>query len=434
MSENQEHTLNSSTVIKVVGVGGAGGNAVNRMIGDGLTNVEFVAINTDDKDLARSEADVKISLADDTSRGLGAGADPERGAKAAQDHQSDIEQALKGSDLVFITAGEGGGTGTGASPIVARAAREQGALTVAVVSRPFSFEGRRRSASAEQGIEKLRGEVDALIVISNDRLLDISDRTISMIDAFHNADQALLAGVKGITEILDANAYINVDFADVTSVLKDSGTAIFGMGRSRGQDRAVQAMELAMSSPMLDGEIDGANGILVTFFGAQDMGLFEMSTAMDLIHKIAHPDANIIWGSALDDTLGDEMAITVIATGFGFNEDSEEAGQQTNELLTSVAVQSAAQAVQAQMDQAPAVVQAAPAAQLSQPVQSAQPVQAAQPDASQSQQTQAAPVAAPAAQPVSAALPQVAPQAPAEDDDDEGYSFDDMMQIPEFLR
>ncbi|KAA8816889.1 cell division protein FtsZ [Bifidobacterium vespertilionis] len=316
MSEIAQEEFNDRTNIKVVGVGGAGGNAVNRMIAEGLQNVEFVAINTDAKDLLRSDADVKISLSDKTSRGLGAGADPEKGAKAAQDHQSDIEEALKGSDMVFVTCGEGGGTGTGASPIVARAARQQGALTIAVVTRPFTFEGPRRSASAESGIANLRKEVDALIVIPNDRLLDLSDRTVSVMDAFKTADTALLAGVQGITDLITMNSYIHVDFSDVTAILKDAGTALFGIGAARGEDRATQAAEIAISSPLLEESIEGAHGALINVAGPTDLSMQEASAAAQLVQDAIHPEAQIIWGLALDDSYGDEVRVTVIAAGF----------------------------------------------------------------------------------------------------------------------
>ncbi|MCT6809939.1 MAG: cell division protein FtsZ [Bifidobacterium sp.] len=312
----QNDNFNDKTNIKVVGVGGAGGNAVNRMIAEGLQNVEFVAINTDAKDLLRSEADVKISLSDANSRGLGAGADPEKGAKAAQDHQSDIEEVLKGADMVFVTAGEGGGTGTGASPLVARAARQQGALTIAVVTRPFTFEGPRRSASAESGIENLRKEVDALIVIPNDRLLDLSDRTVSVMDAFKTADTALLAGVQGITDLITMNSYIHVDFSDVTAILKDAGTALFGIGAARGEDRATQAAEIAISSPLLEESIEGAHGALINVAGPTDLSMQEASAAAQLVQDAIHPEAQIIWGLALDDAYGDEVRVTVIAAGF----------------------------------------------------------------------------------------------------------------------
>ena len=316
MSEIAQTELNDKTNIKVVGVGGAGGNAVNRMIAEGLQNVEFVAVNTDAKDLLRSDADVKISLSDNTSRGLGAGADPEKGSKAAQDHQSDIEEALKGADMVFVTCGEGGGTGTGASPIVARAAHQQGALTIAVVTRPFTFEGPQRAASAELGIDNLRKEVDALIVIPNDRLLELSDRTITIMDAFKTADTALLSGVQGITDLITSNSYIHVDFSDVTAILRGAGTALFGIGSARGEDRATQAAELAISSPLLEESIEGAHGALINVAGPTDIGLQEASAAVELVRKAIHPEAQIIWGLALDDAYGDEVRVTVIAAGF----------------------------------------------------------------------------------------------------------------------
>ena len=326
----QTDNFNDKTIIKVVGVGGAGGNAVNRMISEGLQNVEFVAINTDAKDLLRSDADVKISLSDASSRGLGAGADPEKGAKAAQDHQSDIEEALKGADMVFVTCGEGGGTGTGASPIVARAAHQQGALTIAVVTRPFSFEGPQRAASAKLGIENLRNEVDALIVIPNDRLLEISDRTIGIIDAFKTADTALLAGVQGITDLITTNSYIHVDFSDVTAILRGAGTALFGIGSAKGEDRATQAAEIAISSPLLEESIEGAHGALINIAGPSDLKLQEASAATELVRKAIHPEAQIIWGLSLDDSYGDEVRVTVIAAGFDAHpkaEESAKAGQ-----------------------------------------------------------------------------------------------------------
>ena len=315
----QTDNFNDKTNIKVVGVGGAGGNAVNRMIAEGLQSVEFIAINTDAKDLMRSDADVKISLNDATSRGLGAGADPEKGAKAAQDHQSDIEESLKGADMVFVTCGEGGGTGTGASPIVARAAHQQGALTIAVVTRPFSFEGPQRAASAALGIENLRKEVDALIVIPNDRLLELSDRTIGIVDAFKTADTALLAGVQGITDLISSNSYIHVDFNDVNAILRGAGTALFGIGSARGEDRATQAAEIAISSPLLEESIEGAHGALINIAGPSDLKLQEAAAATQLVGKAIHPEAQIIWGLSLDDAYGDEVRVTVIAAGFDAN-------------------------------------------------------------------------------------------------------------------
>ena len=315
----QTDNFNDKTNIKVVGVGGAGGNAVNRMIAEGLQSVEFIAINTDAKDLMRSDADVKISLNDATSRGLGAGADPEKGAKAAQDHQSDIEESLKGADMVFVTCGEGGGTGTGASPIVARAAHQQGALTIAVVTRPFSLEGPQRAASAALGIENLRKEVDALIVIPNDRLLELSDRTIGIVDAFKTADTALLAGVQGITDLISSNSYIHVDFNDVNAILRGAGTALFGIGSARGEDRATQAAEIAISSPLLEESIEGAHGALINIAGPSDLKLQEAAAATQLVGKAIHPEAQIIWGLSLDDAYGDEVRVTVIAAGFDAN-------------------------------------------------------------------------------------------------------------------
>ena len=293
----QTDNFNDKTNIKVVGVGGAGGNAVNRMIAEGLQSVEFIAINTDAKDLMRSDADVKISLNDATSRGLGAGADPEKGAKAAQDHQSDIEESLKGADMVFVTCGEGGGTGTGASPIVARAAHQQGALTIAVVTRPFSFEGPQRAASAALGIENLRKEVDA----------------------FKTADTALLAGVQGITDLISSNSYIHVDFNDVNAILRGAGTALFGIGSARGEDRATQAAEIAISSPLLEESIEGAHGALINIAGPSDLKLQEAAAATQLVGKAIHPEAQIIWGLSLDDAYGDEVRVTVIAAGFDAN-------------------------------------------------------------------------------------------------------------------
>ena len=330
MSEIAQTEFNDKTNIKVVGVGGAGGNAVNRMIAEGLQNVEFVAVNTDAKDLLRSDADVKISLGDNQNRGLGAGADPERGMKAAQDHQSDIEEALKGADMVFVTCGEGGGTGTGASPIVARAAHQQGALTIAVVTRPFAFEGPQRANKAELGIENLCKEVDALLVIPNDRLLELSDRSIGIVEAFKTADSALLAGVQGITDLITLNSYIHVDFADVTAILRGAGTALFGIGSARGEDRATKAAEIAISSPLLEESIEGAHGALINIAGPSDIGLQEAAAATQLVRDAIHPEAQIIWGLALDDSYGDEVKVTVIAAGF----DSASKKQDTQEKIT----------------------------------------------------------------------------------------------------
>lgn len=307
---------NYLAVIKVVGIGGGGVNAINRMIDVGLKGVEFIAINTDAQHLLMSDADVKLDIGRKSTRGLGAGASPEKGREAVLDHVADIEEALRGADMVFVTAGEGGGTGTGGAPIVAKIARELGALTIGVVTRPFSFEGRVRSQQADEGIEELRGEVDTLIVIPNDRLLAISDRSITAIEAFKSADQVLLSGVQGITEIITQPGLINLDFADVKSIMTDAGSALMGIGSARGENRAVRAAELAISSPLLEASIDGAMGVLLSVAGGSDLGLFEINEACELVQSAAHRDAKIIFGTTIDDALGDEVRITVIAAGF----------------------------------------------------------------------------------------------------------------------
>ena len=307
---------NYLAVIKVVGIGGGGVNAVNRMIEVGLKGVEFIAVNTDAQALLMSDADVKLDVGRDLTRGLGAGADPEVGKKAAEDHAEEIEEVLRGADMVFVTAGEGGGTGTGGAPVIARIARGLGALTIGVVTRPFTFEGRRRSTQAENGIAALREEVDTLIVIPNDRLLSISDRNISVLDAFRSADQVLLSGVQGITDLITTPGLINLDFADVKSVMKDAGSALMGIGSSRGEGRSVEAAEAAISSPLLEASIDGAHGVLLSIQGGSDLGLFEIHEAARLVQEAAHPEANIIFGAVIDDALGDEVRVTVIAAGF----------------------------------------------------------------------------------------------------------------------
>ena len=307
---------NYLAVIKVVGIGGGGVNAVNRMIEEGLKGVEFIAINTDAQALLMSDADVKLDVGRELTRGLGAGANPEVGCKAAQDHREEIEEVIKGADMVFVTAGEGGGTGTGGAPVVASVARSLGALTIGVVTRPFGFEGKRRIVQAEAGIEKLRGEVDTLIVIPNDRLLSISDRQVSVLDAFKQADQVLLSGVQGITDLITTPGLINLDFADVKSVMSGAGSALMGTGSSRGDDRAVAAAEMAISSPLLEASIDGARGVLLSIQGGSDLGLFEINEAAQLVSNSAAVDANIIFGAVIDDALGDEVRVTVIAAGF----------------------------------------------------------------------------------------------------------------------
>ena len=307
---------NYLAVIKVAGIGGGGVNAVNRMIEVGLKGVEFIAINTDAQALLMSDADVKLDIGRELTRGLGAGANPEVGRKAAEDHIQEIEEVLKGADMVFVTAGEGGGTGTGGAPVVARVARSLGALTIGVVTRPFGFEGRRRAAQADAGVEELREEVDTLIVIPNDRLLSLSDRNISVIDAFRQADHVLLQGVSGITDLITTPGLINLDFADVRSVMAGAGASLMGIGAARGEDRATEAVEKAISSPLLESSIDGARGVLLSISGGSDLGLFEINEAARLVIDAAHPDANIIFGAVIDDTLGDEVRVTVIAAGF----------------------------------------------------------------------------------------------------------------------
>ena len=318
MSTNQNYLA----VIKVVGVGGGGVNAVNRMIELGLRGVEFIAVNTDAQALLLSDADVKLDIGRELTRGLGAGADPEVGRRAAEDHADEIEEALTGADMVFVTAGEGGGTGTGAAPIVARIARSVGALTIGVVTRPFSFEGKRRAAQADTGVHALREAVDTLIVVPNDRLLEISEPGISMIEAFAAADQVLLAGVQGITDLITTPGLINVDFADVKSVMQGAGSALMGIGSARGADRAIKAAELAVASPLLEASIEGAHGVLLSIQGSSNLALSEITEASQLVHDVVHPEANIIFGTVIDDTLGDEVRVTVIAAGF----DAEPAG------------------------------------------------------------------------------------------------------------
>ena len=312
MTSNQNYLA----VIKVVGIGGGGVNAVNRMIELGLRGVEFIAINTDAQALLMSDADVKLDVGRELTRGLGAGADPEVGRRAAEDHAEEIEEALAGADMVFVTAGEGGGTGTGGAPVVARIAKSIGALTIGVVTKPFGFEGKRRSAQAEVGVVNLKNEVDTLIVVPNDRLLEISDRGISMLEAFATADQVLVAGVQGITDLITTPGLINLDFADVKSVMQGAGSALMGIGSARGADRAIKAAELAVASPLLEASIDGAHGVLLSVQGGSNLGIFEINDAARLVQEAVHPEANIIFGAVIDDTLGDEVRVTVIAAGF----------------------------------------------------------------------------------------------------------------------
>src|SRR5215203_4648315 len=307
---------NYLAVIKVIGVGGGGVNAVNRMIDAGLKGVEFIAVNTDAQALLMSDADVKLDIGRELTRGLGAGSDPEIGRQASEDHRAEIEQGLTGADMVFITAGKGGGTGTGAAPVIAEVAKSLGALTIGVVTRPFAFEGRRRSVQAEQGIQKLKEKVDTLIVIPNDRLLTVSNEKTSMMNAFKMADEVLLHGVQGITDLINTPGVINTDFADVKMIMSNAGSALMGIGHGSGDSRAVAAARGAISSPLLEASIEGARGILLSVAGGSDLGLFEVNEAAEVVHGVAHADANIIWGTVVDDAMGGEVRVTVIAAGF----------------------------------------------------------------------------------------------------------------------
>src|SRR5713226_1389117 len=307
---------NYLAVIKVIGIGGGGVNAVNRMIESGLKGVEFIAMNTDAQALLMSEADVKLDIGRETTRGLGAGSNPEVGRRAADEHRGEIEEILKGSDMVFITAGEGGGTGTGGAPIVAEIARNNGALTIGVVTRPFSFEGRKRATQADIGITELKAAVDTLIVVPNDRLLQVSEPGTPMVDAFRMADQVLYQGVDGITSLIMTPGLINLDFADVKAVMTGAGSALMGIGHGSGEGRAEEAARSAISSPLLESSIEGAKGVLLAIAGPSDLALHEVNRAAETITKVAHPDANIIFGAVIDDALGDEVRVTVIAAGF----------------------------------------------------------------------------------------------------------------------
>jgi len=317
---------NYLAVIKVVGIGGGGVNAVNRMIDAGLKGVDFIAINTDAQALLMSDAEVKLDIGRDLTRGLGAGSDPDVGREAAEAHRAEIEESIAGADMVFITAGKGGGTGTGAAPVIAEIARAAGALTIAVVTRPFSFEGRRRSVQAEQGIQRLKEAVDTQIVIPNDRLLTVSDENTSMLNAFKMADEILLQGVQGITDLITTPGLINTDFADIKTVMANAGSALMGIGYASGEGRSLTAARNAISSPMLEASIEGARGIILNVSGGSDLGLLEVNEAAEVIHGVCHPDANIIFGAVIDDDLGDEVRVTVIAAGFDRWDDDRHSG------------------------------------------------------------------------------------------------------------
>ncbi|WP_087070940.1 cell division protein FtsZ, partial [Actinotignum timonense] len=308
--------VNNAANIKVIGVGGGGVNAVDRMIQDGLAGVEFIAVNTDGQSLVKSEAETKLDIGREVSKGLGAGADPSVGKRAAEENVEVIQSALEGADMVFVTAGEGGGTGTGAAPVVAKVARDLGALTVGVVTRPFEFEGAQRANNASMGIAELRQAVDTLIVIPNDRLLEIAEEDLTIIEAYHLADEVLRSGVKGISDLITIPGLVNLDFADVKAIMKDAGTALMGIGSASGEDRAVRATESAISSPLLEASIDGAHGVLISFLAGADFGMKELASASKMVKEAVDPNANIIVGQIIDESLGDEVRVTVIAAGF----------------------------------------------------------------------------------------------------------------------
>ena len=310
-------TGNYLAVLKVAGVGGGGTNAVNRMVDAGLSGVEFIAVNTDAQALLMADADIKIQVGAEVTRGLGAGADPEVGLAAAQESRDELKEALKGADMVFITAGEGGGTGTGGAPIVAEIGQEIGALTVGVVTRPFGFEGRKRAEQAERGIDQLRDRVDTLIVIENDRLLQVVERQTSVVEAFRMADDILRQGVQGITDLITEPGLVNLDFADVRTIMRDAGSALMGIGRASGENRAAEAARSAVSSPLLEASIEGATGILLNVTGGSDIGLFEVNEAAEVVTGAADQNANVIFGAVIDDSFGGDVQVTVIATGFG---------------------------------------------------------------------------------------------------------------------
>jgi cell division protein FtsZ len=313
----RDQTGNYLALIKVVGVGGGGSNAVNRMVDAGLSGVEFIAVNTDAQALLMCDADVKMPIGSDVTRGLGAGADPNVGHAAGEESRDELKEALKGADMVFVTAGEGGGTGTGAAPIVARLAQELGALTVGVVTKPFSFEGRRRAEVALRGVDELRDHVDTLIVIENDRLLQVVEKRTSIVDAFTMADDVLRQGVQGITDLITIPGLVNLDFADVRTIMSEAGSALMGIGMASGENRATEAARAAVSSPLLESSIEGATGILLNVTGGPNIGLFEVNEAAQVVTSAADQNANVIFGAVIDESLGDEVRVTVIATGFG---------------------------------------------------------------------------------------------------------------------
>ena len=329
-NDEEKFMMDGTATIKVIGVGGAGNNAVNRMIDAGIKNVEFIAVNTDRQALQLSKASTKIQIGEKLTRGLGAGANPDIGAQAAEESKAEVAEALRGADMVFVTSGMGGGTGTGAAPIVAATAKEMGILTIGVVTKPFTFEGKKRLAQAERGIENLKGKVDTLVVIPNDKLLQIIDRKTSIVEAFRMADDVLRQGVQGISDLISVPGLINLDFADVKTIMLDRGMAHMGIGTASGENRAEDAAKQAIQSPLLETSIEGARGVIINITGGSDVGLHEANTAAELIQRSADPEANIIFGSVTDDSMGDEIRITVIATGF---EGDDEREQKANDIV-----------------------------------------------------------------------------------------------------
>ena len=331
MDDNDlNYMMDGTATIKVIGVGGAGNNAVNRMIEAGIRNVEFIAVNTDRQTLNESKAGSKIQIGEKLTRGLGAGANPDIGAQAAEESRAEIAEVLKGADMVFVTAGMGGGTGTGAAPVVASTAKEMGILTIGVVTKPFTFEGKKRLAQAERGIASLKGKVDTLVVIPNDKLLQVIDRKTSMVEAFRMADDVLRQGVQGISDLISVAGVINLDFADVRTIMLNQGMAHMGIGAASGENRAEDAAKQAIQSPLLETSIEGARGIIINITGGSDMGLHEANTAAELVQRSADPEANIIFGTVIDDSMGDELQITVIATGFEKEEERRTGSQYEN--------------------------------------------------------------------------------------------------------
>ena len=328
-NEDLNYMMDGTATIKVIGVGGAGNNAVNRMIEAGIKNVEFISVNTDRQALNLSKANSKIQIGEKLTRGLGAGANPDIGTQAAEESRSEIAEVLKGADMVFVTAGMGGGTGTGAAPIVAATAKELGILTIGVVTKPFTFEGKKRLAQAERGVASLKGKVDTLVVIPNDKLLQVIDRKTSIVEAFRMADDVLRQGVQGISDLIAVPGLINLDFADVKTIMLNQGMAHMGVGRASGENRAEDAAKQAIQSPMLETSIEGAKGVIINITGGSDIGLHEANTAAELVQRNADPEANIIFGTVTDDSLGDEIQITVIATGFEKEEERRTTTTQT---------------------------------------------------------------------------------------------------------